>query len=241
MFIRHHAAQADTLARTMPISTGLVSVFAVLAALVLAGCSSSSGNGIASKTPTEMLAATKAAAEKATSVRVLSRTSQGRLSSTSDLQLASDGGHAYISLLGLVYEVTRIGQTLYLKGNRTFDSNLEGVSGGKIPAGKWLEAPADKGHLAEAGVVTYLGHELGILLGHNGPVSKGATTIINGQKAIELKETTKLYSGSLYIATTGRPYPIEIVKHGHEQGQTVFSDWNQPVTLRIPAGVVAAK
>jgi len=56
---------------------------------------------------------------------------------------------------------------------------------------------------------------------------------------IALEQTAKLYSGALFIATTGKPYPVELVKHGKETGQTTSSGWNQPVSLSAPANAVA--
>jgi hypothetical protein len=64
---------------------------------------------------------------------------------------------------------------------------------------------------------------------------------VNGQKAIELKMTAKLFSGSLYIATTGKPYPIELIKRGRETGQTTFSHWNQSVSLTAPPNAIAVR
>jgi hypothetical protein len=59
------------------------------------------------------------------------------------------------------------------------------------------------------------------------------------QKAIELNERTKVYAGSLFIATTGKPYPIEQVKSGgRERGKTSFSGWGQPVPLSAPSPAV---
>ncbi len=79
---------------------------------------------------------------------------------------------------------------------------------------------------------------LSLLLRGAGPLTKGATTTIGGQQAIELKETGTPYTGSIYIATAGKPYPILIVKHGQETGQTTFSGWNQPITLSAPANAI---
>ena len=59
---------------------------------------------------------------------------------------------------------------------------------------------------------TDLRGELNRLLSTTAPVAKGAKTTINGQKAIEVKEAAKLYKGLLYVATTGKPYPIQLVK-----------------------------
>ena len=38
--------------------------------------------------------------------------------------------------------------------------------------------------------------------------------------------------GTLYVASTGTPYPLEIVERGGER--LVFDRWNQPVTLAVP-------
>jgi hypothetical protein len=233
MLTRLHTARAGA-------PTTLVLVGVVL----LAGCGGSSSNGIAAKLPFEILAASRTAAESATSVHVSGRSSQGRLTSTSELWLASDGGRAQTSLLGAVYEAIRIGETAYVKGNPVFYENLNAVTAnavGKVPTGTWLKGSSDSGPVAEVAAVTDLRRELNVLLGVSGPLTKGATTTIDGQQAIELKESAKLYAGTLYIATTGKPYPIELVKHGRETGQTTFSDWNKPIPLSAPAKALAVK
>ena len=40
---------------------------------------------------------------------------------------------------------------------------------------------------------------------------------------------------TLYVAATGVPYPLEILKPAGGPGRIVFDRWNQPVTLKIPA------
>ncbi len=227
MFTRLHTARACTLV------TLSLAVF-------VAGCGGSSSNGVASKSATEILAASKAAATSATSVHVVSKASQGPLVLTSDLELASNGGRAQISLLGLSFEVLRIGDTLYAKGNPAFYKRLGGAAA-KVPAGTWLKAPASGVQLAQLAAFADLRGELGRLVTSSVPVVKGVSTTVNGQPVIELKQTAKLYSGALFIATTGKPYPVQLVKHGRETGQTTFSGWNEPVTLSAPANAVAIK
>ncbi|MFI4971284.1 MAG: hypothetical protein ACHP7H_01280 [Hyphomicrobiales bacterium] len=219
--------------------SALALLLTVALAVSLTGCGGSSGNGIASKTPTEILAASKAAADSATSVHVAGKSSQGPLSLTLNLDLASNGGRGQISGLGLAYEVIRVGDTLYAKGNHAFYTRLSATTGLHLPQGVWLKAPASGGKLAQLASFTNLSRELGRLLSSTGPVTKGATTTVNGQKAIELKESAKLFSGSLFIATTGKPYPVELLKRGRESGQTTFSGWNAPVSLTAPANAIA--
>jgi hypothetical protein len=205
-------------------------------AAVLGGCGGSSDNGVASKTASEILAASKSAAENASSVHVVSKSSQGPLTLTTNLQLSSNGGRGQISGLGLNFEVIRIGNTLYVKGSPAFQKRLAGTT--DLPPGSWLKAPANSGQLAQLAAFTNLPGELGRLLSSANPVTKGATTTINRQKTIELKQTGKIYTGQIYIATTGQPYPIQILKHGHETGQTTLTNWNQPITLTPPANTI---
>jgi hypothetical protein len=212
--------------------------------VLLGGCGGPSGNDVASKSPMAILAASKAAAASATSVHVVSETSQGPLSFTADLELASGGGRGRVSVIGLAFEVIRIGETAYLKGSTAFYRHLDAVTAdvaAKAPHGTWLKAPVSSPQLARLAAFTDLNGELDRLLGSAGTFTKGITTTVDGQSVIELKEASRLFSGSLFIATTGKPYPIQLIKRGKEKGQTTFSDWNRPVSLSAPANAIAIK
>ncbi len=147
--------------------------------------------------------------------------------------LAKTASHAQISFLGIGFEAIRTGNTIYVKGNPAFDARLGSVLGIKIPPNTWLKGPAT-GTLAQAGAFTNINSELPLLLAGRGTVTKGATTKINGEPAIELKQAQKLYTGTLYVATTGQPYPILLRKTGRETGQTTFTAWNDPITVTPP-------
>ncbi len=209
---------------------------AALVVISLAGCGGSAGNGIASKTPTEILAASRAAATNATSVRVVSKVSQGPLTLAFNAQLASDGGRAQVSLTGFAFEVIRIGETVYLKGSPILYKRL-GIAL-KVPQHRWLQAPVS-GQLGQLAAFTDLSGELNRLLpARNAALANGASTTLDGQHALGLNTTAKLFTGVLYVATTGKPYPIEFVKHGRETGQSTFSEWNKSITLKPPTNTV---
>jgi len=218
----------------------LVCLSAVVLAAGLAGCGGSSGNGIATKLPAEILAASRAAAMSATSVHVVSNASQGGLSFTSNLELAANGGRARVSLIGFTYEAIRIDGTLYVTGNKAFFRRLLPRAGRHVREGTWLKGSAETGKLAQLASFTYLSRELGRLLSYTGSLRKGATSTVGGLHAIELKRTAKLFTGALYVATAEKPYPIQIVKQGRERGTTTFSGWNQPISLTAPATAVPA-
>jgi hypothetical protein len=212
--------------------------------LALTGCGSSD-NGVASKPASEILAASRAAALSASSVHVSSKTKTGSATSTSDLELGRSSGHAIMSLLGLRFEVLRTGGALYLRGNRTFRERLGNQLGGregvaaavKLPASTWVKVPAGNSSAAGLGSLTNITSELPIIL-HTVPVLKGHETAINGHKAITLNETAKLFTGLWYITTTGKPYPIQLVKRGRQTGKTTFSSWNEPITLSAPTKTI---
>ncbi len=226
--------------------TRVTSLFACLITLgllvALAGCGSSD-NGVSSKSASEILAASLAAANEASSVHIAGKSSTGQLSLVLNLDLSSEGGKGQISLANFDFEVIRIGSTIYLKGNKVFYARLAATNKAfapvvkKLTNGAWLKAPVS-GELAQLAAFSTKNTELKLLLRNSGPLTKGATITVNGQKAIELKQAAKLYKGSLFVATTGKPYPVQIVKTGREHGQITFSNWNAAVKLEAPTNVV---
>ena len=60
---------------------------------------------------------------------------------------------------------------------------------------------------------------------------------MNGQKVIALKDGAN--GGTLYVATTGTPYPVELVSPGNgKEGKVAFDQWNTTVTITSPKGAV---
>ena len=51
-----------------------------------------------------------------------------------------------------------------------------------------------------------------------------------------MKDTTK--NETLYVATTGKPFPVELTKNGTDGGTIAFAEWDKPVTLTAPANAV---
>jgi hypothetical protein len=232
LIARERARRPSVLGR--PVLCG--GLFAVLLLVVLAGCGSSE-NEVSSKSAPEILAASRSAAQRASSVHVLASTKITHGGSLSlDASLSKDQARAHISFLGLSFEVIRKGDTLYLKGNPLFNARLEATMKVKVPSKVWLKGSTNS--LAQIGSFTDIGKELPLILSGSGAVMKGQRTKINGQPAITLKETRKLYTGTLYVASTGEPYPLKLRKSGRETGQSTFSDWNAPVSVSAPTNTV---
>ena len=206
---------------------------------VLAGCgsSSSSGNGVEAKSPAQILEATKAAASKATSVHISGTiTSGGKPISLNMELLAGKGGKGTISQEGFTIQLVQTGGAVYINGSKAFYEHVGGSAAAQLLQGKWLKAPANSGELASLAELTNLSKLIDTALSNHGSIAKGAKATIEGQKAIGLNDTSK--GGTLYVATTGEPYPLEITKAGKETGKVVLDRWNKPVTLAAPAGAI---
>jgi hypothetical protein len=216
----------------------LTAAFLTLLALLLAGCgSSSSGNGVESKSPTEILQTTKEAASKAASVHISGSIVSGGKPIALDMELlAGKGGKGTISQEGFKIKLIQTGGSVYINGSSAFYKHVSGAAAAQLLQGKWLKAPADSGELASLAELTDLGKLVDTALSGHGSLTKGSTATVEGQKAIGLNDTSK--GGTLYVATSGKPYPLEITKTGKESGKVILDRWDQTVTLKAPAGAI---
>jgi hypothetical protein len=205
---------------------------------LLGGCgSSSSGNGIAAKTPTDIIAAAKVAADAATSVHVSGSIVSGGAPITLDLDLlAGKGGRGKLTESGLGFELIETGGTVYIKGSAAFYRHIGGTAAAQLLQGKWLKAPSTTKEFASISSLTDLRQLVDSTLANHGTLAKGSTTTVNGQKVVGVTDTGK--GGTLYVAETGQPYPIEITKSGVGGGTISFDRWNESVSLAAPANAI---
>jgi hypothetical protein len=215
----------------------------VLVLVPLAGCggSSSSGNGVASKSPTEIVSAAKAAANGASTVHVAGSTVTGGSPITLDLSLvAGQGGRGKLSENGLGFELVQVGGALYISGSPAFYSHFAGSAAAQLLQGKWLKAPVSNSSFAGISSLTeprkLLSTVLDAALAHPTALASTGTTTIKGQTVVGVKDTSQ--GGILYVATTGPAYPVEIAKSGAGGGTIAFGEWNKPVTLTAPTPAV---
>jgi hypothetical protein len=207
--------------------------------VLLSGCggSSSSGNGEAAKTPAEILQATKTAASQAASVHITGSIVSGGKPISLNMELvAGKGGKGTIAQEGFSIDLIQVGGSVYIDGSDAFYKHVAGATAAQLLDGKWLKAPAESGELASLSQLTNLGKLIDSALASHGTLAKGSQETIDGQKAIGLKDTTK--GGTLYVAATGTPYPIEILKTGSDGGKVTFDRWNKAVTLTPPANAI---
>lgn len=219
----------------------VVCVVLALAVAAIAGCgssgSSSSENGVAAKSPTEILSASKTAAQGASAVHVSGSLVSGGSPITLDLNLVEGkGGKGKISENGLSFELIQLNGTAYISGSSEFYKHFAGPAAAQLLQGKWLKASATSGSLSTLASLTDLQKLISAALAQHGTLTKGSKTTISGQPAIPVTDTTQ--GGSLYVATTGEPFPLQISKSGSGGGKITFDEWNKPVTITAPANAV---
>ncbi len=215
-----------------------LSALSALLALALAACGGGGGssNGIASKSPDQIVAAAKSAVASVSSVHVAGTVSSSGTKVTLNLNLVNGkGGKGSAAQNGLGFQIVTIGQEVYINGSPAFWRATAGAAAAQLLAGKWLKAPAT-GQLASLATLTNVQKLFNQLLSSHGKLAKGKTTTIHGQQAIAVTDTTN--GGTLYVAATGKAFPIEISKTGTNGGQIVFDQFNQPVSLQAPAKAV---
>ncbi len=219
------------------------SLAAVVAALALAACggsssSSSSDNGVSSKSPTGILTAASQAIQGVQSVHISGSVTSSGTPITLDLHLVSGkGATGQLTTRGLTFKLISIGQFVYINGGPSFWHAFGNPAIAQLLAGKWLKTTAT-GSFATLSSLTNTRRLFAQIFAGYGTLAKGQTTTINGQNVVAVRDITK--GGTLFVATTGQPYPIEIRKAGAQAGQVTFDQYNQPVSLSAPANAIDA-
>lgn len=210
---------------------------AVLATGAIAGCGGSSGNGVESKSATEIVSSAQKAAESAKSVRVAGAVNTAGLKLSLNIQIEKGtGAKGSISEGPLSFELIRVGSSVYIKGSPAFYEHFAGGEAAKLLEGKWLQAPATSGEFATLGSLTDMHQLLHAVLGHTDSLTKAGTSTVDGKKVVAVKDKSK--ESILYVATTGKPYPIQISKAGSTGGKVTFDEWDAPITIKAPSGAI---
>jgi hypothetical protein len=205
---------------------------------VLAGCGGSSSNGVASKTPSEILLTTTAAAFGAKSVHVAGALVAEGTPFTLDLDLvAGEGARGEVSEHGLSFQLIELGGTVYINGSPAFYQHFGGVPAVQLFGGRWLKAPANTGEFASLSSLTNLAGLMRSLLNVRTVKPGGAARAPGGHRAVAVRDVST--GETVYVATTGKPYPLAVVGNSSTHGGSIsFDHWNAIGTLRPPANAI---
>jgi len=229
---------------------GLGCALVAAVALVPAACgggSSKSGstatsavatNGQAARTPKQILASARAAANAARSVHIAGHVpTPGQTVSLDLALLRGRGATGLIALNGIPVGVTQVGHALYLKAGRRFLKAVGAPEAAvQLLAGRWFKAPTQgpqAASLRSFRQLTDMQTILNEVLTPSARVSKAGTGTVGGTPTVVLRDS----DGTLDVSLQGPPYPLR-VRQRQGNGQVTFSRWDAPVTLAAPAGAV---
>ena len=217
----------------------------VVTVALLAGCGSSGGksttakpNGEASKPPARVLADARAAAAKASSAHVAGDIKEGQTPITLDLStVRGKGAKGSMSTNGLAFDMVRIGDTVYVHGSDAFYKHFAGAAVAQFLHDKWLKGSATHGRLQSLAPLTSLDGLFAVISSQHGKLVNDGPTTYKGTQVVAIRD--KSDGSRLYVAATGRPYPVALVspKHGRS-GAITFGDWNKPVSLSAPSSAI---
>jgi hypothetical protein len=211
-------------------------------AATTAGCGGGGGaadNGVAAKRPNAILGAATNAIHGAQSVHVSGSVVHTGTPIALDLHLvAGKGGTGRLSEHGWSVRIIVLKQTAYFNGGNSFWRHFGGGFAAQLLQGKWLKAPAS-GDLSSLTRLFDLQKLFNLFLSnHHGVLVKGGTSTVDGQSVVAVKDAGT--NGTLYVATKGKPYPVQIAKSGSEGGHLSFDRYDEPVPLSAPAHAIQA-
>jgi hypothetical protein len=213
----------------------------VLAGVVFAGCGghgkSAGSNGEASKSADKVLADAKAAADSASSARVSGNIVSGGTAIKLDLSMGSGQANGSMSTSGFSFDLIRIGNTAYIKGSDDFYKHFAGAAVAQLLHGKWLKASIVSGRFASLAPLTSISVLFDKVASNHGKLANDGGKTFDGQKVVEIRDTSD--NSKLYVAATGKAYPVAIVGGKKSQSGTItFSDWNKPLQVSAPKGAL---
>lgn len=205
---------------------------------VLAGCGGAKSNGEASKPALQVVQDAVAAAKSASGVHVSGRIVSGSDHLTIDLHIVEgEGGVGTITEQGLSFQFVRLADRAYIKGTDAFYKKFAGAAAAQLLHDRWLAADATKGQFAALTGLTDLGKLIPRILDTREKLANKGERTVKGKKVVAVQDVTK--GGTLYVAATGSPYPLELVKTGgSEPGDVTFGEWNKTVSITAPKGAI---
>ena len=218
--------------------TGAPLLVIALAALA-AGCGGSGAkdNGEAAKTPAQVLADTLQATSAASAVHVAGKIVSSGSPITLDLTIdRASGAKGDISESGLHFQLIRVGAKAYVQGSDAFYEKLGGAAAAQLLHGKWLEGSATSGDLAQLGQFTDIDVLFRQITAKHGKLVNDGATTYQGQKVVAIRDTAD--GSKLYVAATGKPYPVAILHGKDASGAITFDGWNKTVSIAAPKGAI---
>jgi len=206
-----------------------------LAALLLAACGGSDGNGESAKKGPQVSADAASALEKAGAVHLTGGGTIDGQKTTVDLHLQGADATGTIGEGGQEPKVIETGGKTYAQAAGGFwtQAGVPASVAGQL-AGKWVIVPGQ----AAGQLLPFSLASLADELRHpTGATIKDAvhTGTLHGKKVVVVTQTD---GSTLDVAATGTPYPLRAVDKGSNPGTLAASDFGKKVAIAAPSGAL---
>jgi hypothetical protein len=212
-------------------------VLAFALAALLSGCAGGDGesgapretaptdNGISALPPNEILERAKTALEQAKSYRVKGNINAEGQRMSLDFRVSGTNLGGRLVMNGANVDLLSVAGQQYMRPDRKFWVDTVGASKAdeivKLMGNKWAKVPPENKDFADLFGIASVED----LLKPDGSLTKGQPKDIDGVKTIGLVDGGA-DGGTLYVATTGEPYPVRLEsRNATEGGQITFSDF----------------
>ena len=213
----------------------LVAAPGALALGMVAPASAASNNGVANKSANSIVTAAAAATAGAKSFTYGGTTQEGGSATNFKVSVSSSGkGKGTITISGQPVKLIKIGNTVYFSSTKVFWNKAAGSGAGSLFGTRWVAVPSTDSDFAGINSLLDSSQVAGQFSDtSNTTFTKGKTSTINGQKVIAIngKDTSGSTGGTVYVATTGKPYIIRVTSGGTS---LTFSNYNRPVNPSVP-------
>jgi hypothetical protein len=207
-----------------------IAACATIAAIATA-CGGASSNGVASETPTQLLAACTSAVKNAGSYEVSSTGSFGDGVTSFDFKVVGADLSGTFVKDGNTVTVIDVGGNIYLKAPAAFYTGAGvGAIKAAVLASVWVEATAGSTVAGDFSVLSTF-TDISSELSDAGTVTSGGTGTVDGQPVAILKGAG---GTTLDVASTGPAYPVQVTLTGASAGVFNLSNWNSVPSFTAP-------
>ena len=214
-----------------------VAAAAVTIAVMAAGCGSSSSSSLASKTPSQIVAAAESAIKGATNYEVSGSGTTSTGITSFDLKVVGANISGSYVLNGASIDMVKVASNIYIKAPASFYT-AEGASatGAALLGGVWVEITAGSSYASNFSSLSNITDLPSKLSSTTATFTSDGTGTVDGQSVVFLKDTTG--GDVVAIATSGPAYPLQVKETGSTAGTYDLSNWNSIATFTAPPNPV---
>jgi hypothetical protein len=206
-----------------------------LAAVLLAACGGSSGNGESAKKGPQVAADAASALEKAGAAHLVGTGTQDGKPMKLDIHVVGADASGTVTMNGAQLDMVNVGGKFYIRASGDFWTQ-NGVPAAAVSLldGKWVIVPGDAAsqfsQFSLKGLADELRHP------SDGTIKDAVhTDTVDGTKVVVVTESN---GSTLDVAATGTPYPLRIVDRGSQSDTITASDFGKKTAITAPSGAL---